>query len=50
MIPKPKKLQGWKVYQQLTYKSLWRAEINEGWDKYQKTWQEAHPDEKMTRT
>jgi len=50
MIPKPKKLQGWQVYQQLTYKSLWRAEINEGWDEYQKTWQEVHPDEKMTMT
>jgi len=47
---KQKTLQEWQVYHTMTYKSQWKAVIDEEWEKYKTAWEAAHPDEELDET
>jgi len=34
----------------MTYKSQWKAVIDEEWEKYKTAWEAAHPDEELDET
>lgn len=43
---KPKVLQSWQAYKELTYESKWKPVVDEACDDYVTTWEKEHPDEK----
>jgi hypothetical protein len=50
MKGKPKALQEWQVYHQMTYESQWKAVIDDEWEEYKSTREEEIPSEELDET
>ena len=50
MKGKPKILQEWQVYHQMTYESQWKAVIDDEWEKYKSTWEAENAAEELDVT
>ena len=50
MKGKPKALQEWQVYHQMTYENKWKSVIENEWEEYKKKWETESPGEKPPQT
>ena len=50
MKGKQKTLQEWQVYHIMTYKSQWKAVIDDEWEKYKSAWKAEKPTEDLDET